>query len=80
MWKKIWKDPVGSKVVARLITGFIFVIVGLVTSYFIGWFPLIKSWIYNGLDFLVNRTSTGSVASVQQEKTNLSFCSPKSSY
>src|SRR6266446_2741647 len=45
MLKKIWRDPVWSKVIATGILGGILALVGAIYSESQGWFPTIGQWI-----------------------------------
>jgi hypothetical protein len=53
MLKKIWKDPVGSEVIASIIIS----ILGLVAVYIFGLWPLIKSWFSLAIEFLGDKSS-----------------------
>jgi hypothetical protein len=52
MWKKIWTDPVWSKVISAAILG----IVGLAGSYVLNWWPAIGAWLAGALAFSASQS------------------------
>lgn len=51
MWKKIWNDPVWSKVISWVIIG----LLGIIVTIFMGWFSIVGSWISSVHKFLIEK-------------------------